>query len=98
MLAASSCASVKVSEGSRKVRLVKTTPHNCKYVGEINADWSNAKEGGYFVATEGSKYEYTYADVKNQAAELGADTVELTSEVTTTARGEAYLCGDLSKK
>ena len=96
ILALSSCASVIVSPESRKVRLVSNTPQNCKYLGQVEGHWKDAKTGG-MVGGEGSIPPFRRADLKNKAAELGADTLEITSEIGRTASAEAYLCGDLSR-
>lgn len=82
------CATAELTDGGRKVRFVTTTPHNCEYLGEVSGDFRDSKSGGMVRDVEG----FAEVDLKNRAAEVGADTVEIMSRGRQ-ATGEAYRCG-----
>lgn len=88
----SSCASVELTDGGKKVRVVHTSPHHCKYLGQVAGNFlgKSVKKG---IVNDSSIYELAFTDMKNEAGDLGADTVELSSLTTArTVIGEAYKC------
>jgi hypothetical protein len=92
-LFAMGCATANLSDGGRRVRFVSVTPHNCQYVSEVSGSYhGDSVSSGIVINTS----EMAHIDMKNQAAKLGADTVELSSDDSGYLSGEAYKCGDLS--
>lgn len=83
------CASIEMTEASKRVRFVTTTPHSCEYLGEVTGDFKEAKSAGIVSNPD----IFAEAALKNNAAEMGADTVEIISRGRL-AVGEAYRCGN----
>lgn len=71
------CATTLTRE-AKSVRFVKTSPQNCKYIGFV--------EGYGFMPAN------RMPTLRNNAAKMGADTVELLDEKGATYAGEAYKC------
>jgi hypothetical protein len=91
----SACASAKLTDGGRRVRLVNTTPANCEHLGEVHGDENgDSTQGGMRWSTTGpGANERARVDIKNMAANMGADTVELTgAKEDAHLVGEAYRC------
>ena len=82
-LVVTACSSVPLNEAGRSVRTVRTTPTGCKYIGPVsgsaNEDYKNPAE-------------HMINQIKNDAAKLGANTVEITSTAPYSMIAEAYSC------
>lgn len=81
----------RLSEETYRVRIVTSSPQNCKYIGRIVGRWS----GAYWTADEAIGN--ARVDMMNQAAEAGANTLERISSgldgiSAAFSVGEAYLC------
>lgn len=85
----SGCASAVISDQGNKVRLVTTSPAGCEYLGEVSGDFRGSKTGGFVLDTS----EFAHVDLKNRAADMGADTVEVLRNGDRQKSGEAYRCG-----
>lgn len=93
ILVATGCASAQLtSEGSR-VRIVNNSPHSgeCKYLGSAQGSYSGDSVSGGIVAPSDS-YAFAIIDLKNNAADMGANTVDLMGFDGKYASGEAYRC------
>ncbi len=89
------CASAQLTEGGRGVRFVTSsmpTPSGCKYLGEVEGSFRD--EPGNVSPSSGGR-----VNLKNKAAALGADTVQIISESSGDgwAKGEAYRCTKAEK-
>lgn len=89
LVTVSGCASFpKISQEGARVRLVRSTPHNCKFVSTVDAE----KPAG-IVNDVFDNYAAGMDNIlKNNAAMLGANTVEVTSYDKFYRQGEAYFC------
>lgn len=73
-----SCSSTQLSEGSKKVRIIKQDPTGCEYLGEVTGDQGNFFTGGF---TSNANLEVgARNDMKNKAFEMGGDTIVLLSD------------------
>ena len=81
------CTTVRLSPEGSRVRLVTSTPHNCAYVGNITSHISGVTWNGT------TKNEFIN-ELKNEAARMKANTVEMTSSDSKAhdVTGEAYNC------
>lgn len=81
------CASAKLTEAGSRVRVTTSTPHNCKYVGSIESHVDG-------VSWTGLSDMELLKDLRNKAAEKGANTVQMIASDNTThdSSGEAYFC------
>jgi hypothetical protein len=88
------CASAQLSEAGRGVRLTKALPQGCKYLGEVKGEEHGDTIKGARLLTSGeAAHDRSRADLKNKAALMGADTVEVVSDSDEAMAGEAYKCG-----
>lgn len=88
------CASAHLTDGAQRVRIVKNTPQNCKYITEVKgADNGDSVSAGiYWAHGDGRSTDNARVDLKNEAAKVGADTVEVTLSGEGWYSGEAYNC------
>lgn len=90
----SSCVTVAVSPEGSRVRLTSNADvvRGCKYIGQVKG--SDRMNGG--LAGQGAAEENAMRDVRNKAAELGANTVHLLTVSGrfsgADVRGEGYNC------
>lgn len=85
-----SCASVPpLSDLGAKVRLVNSSPNikDCKYISQIKGEGTIGL--GW---TDDKIYESSRNNLKEKAASVGANTVEIIEEYTRNITGEAYTC------
>lgn len=69
------CSPVPLSAAARQVRIVTAEPSGCKYLGEVTGNQGNSFTGGF---TSNADLETgARNDMKNQAAQVGANTVQL---------------------
>ena len=90
VLVLTGCASAQLSDGAKRVRLQSVTPTpGCKYLGEVTgSDTGPSVSGMLWTHSE----DLARIDLKNAAAAMGADTVEIITESYKSFTGEAYRC------
>jgi hypothetical protein len=79
------CASVKLSEAGRNVKVVETIPSHCESLGLIAGEGGSSWTGGAYYKNA-TLIEYAQNDLKNKAAELGATHII----IKTTNLGETH--------
>lgn len=94
ILLCSGCVTVRLSPDGEMVRLTSNPEvvRNCKYVGQVKG--SDHMNGG--LAGQGAAEENAMREIRNNAAEMRANTVHILNVTTGTSgsavRGEAYQC------
>ena len=69
------CAASHLESGAQQVRIVTTEPQGCEYLGEVTGS-----QGDFFTGAFTSNADLETGarnDMKNQAAKLGANTVQM---------------------
>jgi hypothetical protein len=95
----SACVTTSLTPRGEKVRLTSNPDvvRPCKYVGEVTG--ADRMNGG--TAGQGAAEENANRRLRNNAAQIGADTVFIGTSTTNTSgsvqRGEAYQCGGSSR-
>ncbi|MDZ7661398.1 DUF4156 domain-containing protein [Thiohalophilus sp.] len=88
------CITVSLSPEGSKVRLTSNPDvvRNCSYVGQVKG--TDHFNGG--LAGQGAAEENAMREIRNRAADMGANTVHIVTKSTGTSgsaiRGEAYGC------
>lgn len=90
----SACVNVILSPEGEVVRLTSNPEvvRGCKYIGQVQGTdhWNGGRSG------QGAAEENAMREIRNNAAEMGANTVHLLTITTGTSgsavRGEAYKC------
>ena len=88
------CVTVKLSPEGSKIRLTSNpnVVNGCSYIDQVQG--TDHMNGG--LAGQGAAEENAMREIRNLAAEMGADTVHLVTQTTGTSgaavRGEAYKC------
>lgn len=74
------------------MRIVTNSPHSCEYLGEVSGNFRDEKTSGGFFAKPAQA---GHVNLKNNVANLGGDTVEITGKNPSDGwyEGEAYRCG-----
>jgi len=69
------CASVELESGAQQVKIVTNEPQGCEYLGEVTGSQGDFFTGAF---TSNANLETgARHDMKNQAAKLGANTVQM---------------------
>lgn len=93
-LLCSSCVTVGLTPEGEAVRLTSNAEvvRNCKYIGQVKG--TDHMNGG--ISGQGAAEENAMREIRNNAANMRANTVHLLNVTTGTSgsavRGEAYLC------
>ncbi len=94
LLSLTACSTASLSPGGSKVRLTSNPEvvRNCSYIGQVQG--TDHLNGG--LLGQGVAEESAMRKIRNQAAEMGANTVHLVTKSTgfsgSAVRGEAYRC------
>ena len=88
------CVTVKLSPEGSQIRLTSNSNvvNGCSYIGQVQG--TDHMNGG--LAGQGAAEENAMREIRNRAAEMGANTVHLVTSTTgfsgAAVRGEAYKC------
>lgn len=89
MLTLSACATAELTDGGKRVRIVTVSPQSCHYLGEVSGSYRGDSVSGGVVT---NVRDFSEVDLKNQAAKMGADTIEVLHGGSGGLSGEAYRC------
>lgn len=81
------CSSTTLSDGGKLVRLVNQVPESCEYLGDVEESVHRSIDREAF-----KKGVLGRIDLKNKAAEIGGDTVEVSEGESGLISGRAYRC------
>lgn len=74
-LALAACAAVHLDPSAQRIRIVTADPAGCEYLGEVTGSQGNSFTGGF---TSNANLEMgARNDMKNQALQMGANTIHL---------------------
>lgn len=90
------CATAHLSDRARLVRLQQVRPGpECKYLGEVTgSDRGRSVSGIVWERGDSGSMAAARIDLKNEAAEIGANTVEMTLIGSGYITGEGYRCAE----